>query len=303
MHREVLVKNLDGSQISAVSRIFSSAVINEMARKGHSSLFSRLAHESKLFSELDPENRVYDVFNYALKILQKKEHRPEYVYKSALTQNILLGKHSLQSACMSSEFRVEDCRVDVAIFNGTATAYEIKSERDSLFRLEKQISAYRRFFAKVYVIAGENHLHGISDVIHDDVGLLKLSSRNSISLVREAQDLPERTNSTTIFESIRLSEAKQILSLLKIKIPNVPNSELHIEMRNLFVDLPPQDVHTAMVKVLKRTRNLLPLSTFINSLPTSLQSAALSCSIRKADQSRLIQAVETNLIDAMNWSN
>ena len=33
--------------------------------------------------------------------------------------------------------------------------YEVKSERDSLTRLERQIAAYATVFAKVYVIAAE----------------------------------------------------------------------------------------------------------------------------------------------------
>ncbi|MEI9986083.1 MAG: sce7726 family protein [Aliidongia sp.] len=53
----------------------------------------------------------------------------------SVTQKILMGKHSLRTASMLNEFRAGSCKADLVILNGTATVYEIKSERDSLTRL------------------------------------------------------------------------------------------------------------------------------------------------------------------------
>ena len=57
-----------------------------------------------------------------------------------------------------------------------------------------------------------------------------------------------------------------------------------------------------MVRVLKRTRNLLPLSALVDQLPPSLQTAALSVPLRKVDHQRLVAAVNTPLMDAMGWA-
>jgi hypothetical protein len=57
-----------------------------------------------------------------------------------------------------------------------------------------------------------------------------------------------------------------------------------------------------MVRVLKRTRNLLPLSALVDQLPLSLQTAALSVPLRKADHARLVAAVNSSLQDAMAWA-
>lgn len=288
-------------QISAVSRLFSSSVVQEMARKGKSPMFARLANEALLFSKDSSSDLVRDVFDNAFAMLKKKANRHEYVYKSALTQNILLGTHSLNTASMLTEFRVGKCKADVAIFNGTATVYEIKSERDSLSRLERQIASYRDVFAKVYVIAGENHVDAVFNSVPSDVGVLKLSSRHTISRLRDALDQPERTNSGIIFDSIRLNEAKKILERNGVDLPSVPNTQLYSALRELFVELPPETAHTSMVAVLKKTRNLLPLAEIVKQLPKSLQSAALSVPFRKMDQERLLDAVNTRFNDAINW--
>ena len=198
--------------ISAISRLFSANVVKELARKGRSPLFARLVNEAEISVNAHSHCNVRDVFDDAFTILKRKSNRHEYVYKSALTQNVLLGKHSLNTASMITEFRVDDCKADVVILNGTGTVYEIKSERDSLTRLVKQVNAYRKVFAKVFVIAGENHIDAISDSVPHDVGIQVLSSGYNISEVRDALDLPERTCSTSIFNSIRIKEAKLILN-------------------------------------------------------------------------------------------
>jgi len=289
------------SQVSAISRLFSSSVIRELARHGKSPLFSRLAKEILEQVSSPSVRRVHHFFDAAFDVLKQEDCRHEYIYKAALTHKVLLGTHSLQTASMLHEFRVGDCKADVAILNGTATVYEIKSERDSLSRLEKQIETYKKFFAKVYVIAGDNHIDGIHSIVSNDVGILKLSSRYQISTLRSAKDEPGRTSPTVIFESIRIGEAKKILSLMDIPVPDVPNTEMYAALKEKFVKLNPRKVHSCMVPVLKSTRNLLPLRDLVDSLPNSLQSAALSAPLRRHDHQRLIEAVNTPLKIAMTW--
>jgi len=294
--------NLGTDQLAAISRLFSSSVIREMARKGKSPLFARLATQSLLADSLSASQCVYSLFDIAFSLLQRKGNRHEYIYKAALTHKILLGIHSLQTASMLNEFRVGECKADIAILNGTATVYEIKSERDSLTRLERQITAYTTVFARVYVIAGENHVAAVMNSVPKEVGILRLNSRHQISTVREAADRPERTSPGAIFDSIRTVEARLILQTRGVSIPVVPNTELHSVLRELFIKLEPREAHAGMVQVLKKTRNLLQLADLVAQLPRSLQTAALSIPLRKLDHTRLVAAVNTRLEDAMAWA-
>jgi hypothetical protein len=293
---------LGSEQLAAISRLFSSSVIREMARKGRSPLFARLAGESLLVDRLSASKPVFDLFDTAFSLLKRQGYRHEYIYKSALTHRILLGKHRLHTASMLNEFRVGECKADLAILNGTATVYEVKSERDSLTRLERQVAAYARVFACVYVIAGEKHVDAVMDAVPKDVGVLRLDNRYRISTVREAADRPERTFPAAIFDSIRMAEARMILRSLDVGIPDVPNTELNGVLRRLFVKLEPREAHEGMVRVLKKTRNLQPLSDLVAQLPLSLQTAALSVPLRKLDHARLVAAVNTRLKDAMGWA-
>ena len=296
------MSDLATEQLAAISRLFSSSVVQEMAKKGRSPLFARLARQSRLPMLLSPSACVSALFDAAFALLKREGYRHEYIYKAALTHKILLGIHSLQTASMMNEFRVGECKADLAILNGTATVYEIKSERDSLSRLERQVAAYSTVFAQVYVIAAEGHVQAVAKVVPDFVGIMQLNRRYRISTLREAIDQPERTLPSAIFDSVRSAEARMILSSLGVTIPAVPNTRLHSVLREEFVKLDPVQAHAQMVRVLKRTRNLLPLSTLVNQLPRSLQTAALSVPLRKADHERLVAAVNSSLQDAMGWA-
>jgi hypothetical protein len=288
-------------QLTAISRIFSSSVVREMARKGKSPLFARLASQSQLLRSLPLSGPVHSLFDAAFSLLRREGYRHEYIYKAALTHKILLGKHSLHTASMLNEFRVGDCKADLAILNGTATVYEVKSERDSLIRLQRQVAAYMTVFARVYVIASESHVDSVIGSVPGDVGIMRLNKRHQISTVREAAHRPDRTSPAAIFDSIRTEEARMILQSHGVPIPIVPNTELHSVLRDLFVTLDACAAHDSMVRVLKRTRNLLPLSALVSQLPHSLQTAALSVPLRKLDHARLVSAVNTSLNDAMAW--
>lgn len=288
--------------IAAIARLFSSGMVRELARKGRSSAFARLIGEANLLHELGAKALVRDAFEAAFSVLRLKANRHEYIYKAALTHKVLLGAHSLQTASMLTEFRAGQSKADLVILNGTATVYEIKSERDSLSRLQKQLQAYRQVFAKAYVIAGDNHIDAVLKAAPCDVGVMLLSNRHQISTVRAADDRPDRTSAGAIFDALRSSEAKKILELRGAKIPNVPNTQMAATLRAMFVQLRPVEAHAGMVQVLKKTRNLSPLASLVDELPLSLAPAALTVPLRLSDRSRLVQTVNTPMADAMNWN-
>ncbi len=295
-------KVLENSQLSAVSRLFSASLIRELARKGRSPLFARLANESSLLDITAPREPICNLFDFAFSLLKRKNYRHEYIYKAALAHKILLGKHSLQTAVMLNEFRVGENKADSVILNGTSTVYEIKSERDSLTRLSKQISSYQKVFAKVNIITGENHLDAVCESVPQNIGVLLLTDRFQISTIREAVDSTDRTIPEAIFDSIQLSEAKRILKTRGFEVPVLPNTQMYQALRKQFITLTPSEAHDGMVQVLRNTRSLLPLAEFIKKLPHSIQAAALSTPLRKQDRVRFLDVMDTPISEALKWN-
>jgi hypothetical protein len=71
------MKNLDvaSEQLAAISRLFSSTVIHEMARKGKSPLFSRLANNSCLLRSIPTASGVCGFFEKAFSLLRREGFR------------------------------------------------------------------------------------------------------------------------------------------------------------------------------------------------------------------------------------
>lgn len=290
------------NEVSAIARLFSSSVLKELARYGESKSVANLLKQARLPDEVGYDAPLADAFDAGFSVLKRRKFRHEYIYKSALTQRVLLGTHSLKTASMMTEFRVGSCKADVVILNGTGTVYEIKSERDSLSRLERQVENYLTVFGYVNVIAGENHIEGVMDTVPEMVGILKLSDKFQISTVREAKQDFSTLSSGAIFDAINMIEAKEILRLLSIAIPDVPNAVIYGEMAEIFAGLDPVVVHLKMVEVLKKKRALTGLVEFVSKLPSSLSSAALSVKLNKQDQARLVDAMNVPVGQVMSWA-
>lgn len=97
----------------------------------------------------------------------------------------------------SSRFVEEMCiwngsaRIDMAVINGQLHGYEIKSERDTLARLEDQMSLYNLVFDKITLVAAERHLAKAEQALPDWWGLSSVvgdgDGRFAIKQVRPAQ--------------------------------------------------------------------------------------------------------------------
>ena len=85
-------------QRSALSRLFSSTVVREMAARGRSGTFVRLMRDADLIPSCVDDMSVGDVFEVAFGLLKRRGLRDEYIYKAALTHRILMGRHSLRTA-------------------------------------------------------------------------------------------------------------------------------------------------------------------------------------------------------------
>lgn len=292
----------DPTQLSALSRLFSSTILKELATRGKSALFRRLVDISELSTHSCPQHTIADAFDTAFKLLNHSGLRDEYIYRAFLIRRVLLGTHSLHTASMLSEFRVGNCRTDLVILNGSATAYEIKSERDSLARLVNQVTTYQRAFAKTYVVTSEDQANDVLSVVPESVGVMRLTQRRHVSTIREARECYDHFCPTTVFDSLRTTEVATILEHFDIQIPNVPNTRLRTSMRDAFADLEPKRLQLAMVQTLKRTRNLAPMNSLIEQIPNSLHAVALSTQIRRKDHDRLAEVLTLPLAATKTWN-
>jgi len=273
--------------LPALSKIFTPIVLDSLAQNGTSNYLDEVVTNSGILNQLQASYSLRHFFDWVYDLLLKN-YRNEYIYKNAIANKILLGRHSLNTSHMLTEFRVANCKADVVILNGTSTVYEIKSEFDSFYRLENQIESYRKIFNHINVITSNSQLKKLYSKLPDGIGIMILTDRNTIKVVRNSRSQYSHLNAEVIFNSLRKNEYTAIIKEFYGNVPDVPNTQIYKVCKELFITLPVDQLHDSMVQHLSYRKNSKLLQEFVKQAPSSLTAYALSGSATNKNIQNLI---------------
>jgi hypothetical protein len=277
-----------------LSQLFGASVLTEIANTGTSEFAISVLRESGFTNILSPLRTLGNVFDDLYSYL-KTHYRCEYIYKNAIANKILIGRHQSVNSSLVNEFRVGSTKADIAIFNGTSTVYEIKTELDTLGKLERQISSYRNVFDKIYVITDESQISNISYELDEDIGIIALTKKYSLSLKRQASSNISNTNPNWIFDTLRRSEYCQIIKDEFGIVPDVPNTKIYSVCKELFSQLTPEVAHRKMVEILRIRRRDNTFVSFLNDLPHALKMAGLAAKFTAVQRSKFTQSLKCKI--------
>lgn len=278
---------------AGLARLFSANVIKELVIKGHSTVAAKILDEYPLPPSIDPRMPLREFFEKLFSFLFRS-YRNEYIYKNAIANKILLGRHSLNSSFMLTEFRAANCKADAVILNGTSNVYEIKSRFDNLDRLNRQISAYKLLFDHIHVIMPVEHLRKIKQEVDESIGLMVLRDNHSITTIRGPRSMKRNTKPEIIFDSLRKHEYMRIIKKEFGRLPDVPNTRIYTDCKMLFCKLSPEVAHDSMVEILKQRGASRALREFVTSMPPSLKALSLSCKLSGEERIAFLDLLNKN---------
>lgn len=115
------------------------------------------------------------------------ERTGEAVVRSALLE--FLGRNLGGDARLIQELWIPPSqeRADVAVVNGSLAGYEIKSGRDRLDRLPRQIRAYSAIFDKCFLVSDDRHLGEATGLLPPWWGIIRCSPAARFDLVRDGR--------------------------------------------------------------------------------------------------------------------
>lgn len=149
------------------------------------------------------------------------------------------------------------CRADIAVINGHLIGYEIKSNNDSLRRLEEQIKSYSAVFDKVSIVVGDRYINSIQSHIPKWWGIIvsRRGSKGAVNFetIRKAQK-NKSIEPISIAQLLWRNEAAEILSEKKLppKILRQPRDVLYEQLADL---LSANELRKIVRDYLKRRRN------------------------------------------------
>lgn len=270
-------------QLAALSKVFSPVVMDRLIDQRHSPYLDELLGNVELPDAVDSTTTV-SAFLDTLYAQLVADYRCEYVYKNEIASKILLGRHSLNTAQLLTEVRVGQSKADVVVINGTSTAYEIKSEYDSMARLSGQLESYSRVFEYVNVVTAPSQMDQVMALAPQHVGVLVLTRRLTLSTVRAAGSNTVNMEHAALFDLLRKPEYLQVVAEHFGHIPAVPNGRVHAACRERFGTMPLVEAHRLTMGALSRRFSGRNLRELTGGISPSLR--AYACAI-SSDAGRL----------------
>ncbi len=111
----------------------------------------------------------------------------EYVYKNSVF-NSLLKNHKLETTTLLNEFKISKSIADLLFINGEVKVFELKTDLDTLARLDLQLRDYKKAVDKIYIVASQKHICQILDTYEDSkFGIIELKPNLELKYHKNAE--------------------------------------------------------------------------------------------------------------------
>lgn len=155
----------------------------------------------------------------------------------AMLLNHLKDKGSIdQSTTVINEFTLDSYsrRVDIALVNKkNLTAFEIKSEADSLIRLDGQTKKYLEYFDKVTIVAASKHINNIMKNVPENVAVWEIFD-GQLKVKRRGRTVPI-TNKNKIIGLMKANELLRLSNRLGLSIKSKNRRSAEQALKNTSV--------------------------------------------------------------------
>jgi hypothetical protein len=132
-------------------------------------------------------------------------------------------------------------RADVAALNGISHGYEIKSARDTLVRLPRQVDAYNAVFERATLVSSPKHLEAALKLIPVWWGIVEVREDNSLLCLQRVRDSEPNPSPDGIAIASLLwrPEALNLLASLGLD-KGIRSKNMEHIIERLAVELPPE---------------------------------------------------------------
>lgn len=256
--------------------LFTPSTLKPLLSENASDALQNLIEAIQIELTLSPDCPLSETINKAYDMLRREGNRTDYVYRNAIIDKVVVGKHSINTATPIHEFRVGSSLADLVVLNGTSTVYEIKSERDTFKRLASQIINYSKVFERTYVVTSATKLRSLEHELPEHVGIITLSRDYTLQTVREASTNWELIDPVAISRTMTITEACAALEHLGLTVPNVPNMLIRRAIDDAFRRIETRSCSQAFISTLTNSRKPPITQAEITKVPRPLRSFVLS---------------------------
>src|SRR5438552_1822628 len=116
-----------------------------------------MLHKTEL--QRGPRNSYYLISQFLSALIKLRSYMNDHAIRKSFHKAVLNHHHSAKHTLVLDELGLMHgaCRADIAVVNGKLIVFEIKSDEDSLNRLQMQVQAYNAVFDLISIVVGERY--------------------------------------------------------------------------------------------------------------------------------------------------
>lgn len=266
-----------------LNRLFTQATLHDLLEGTYNITYENILKKYTNYDELMTNNEaIGQIYNYL-----KKQYRNEYYYKNTILNKLLLGVHSITTTTALTEIPIASSKADFVLINGKAVVYEIKTELDTLDRLDSQIENYYKAFDHVCVITCEEYAKYLSNKFSDtNVGIYILTKKNTIRRLKEPIISKSMLDLKVIFKILNKPEFEDILKEYYGKLPQSSQVKYYRCCKEQFIKIP-KDIAYRMFLIKLKQRNVVKDKESFKRVPYELKSLIYFSQYSESDYKNL----------------
>lgn len=273
---------INDSYLPIYAKFFSRSIILEFLYKKEPKFIIETLKNSSVNTQEISSLRYKDLFDKVYDRISKG-YLCEYVYKNETLYHEILSNRHKDEAKLLSEVAVGGSKADIVVINGTTTVYEIKTELDTVNRLESQLDDYVKVFDRINILTCESKLKSINEILstkpeYSVIGiyLLKKSGRkNILDVFKESSSNLENIDVLYVHNTINFSEFRKYYP--------------HLD-KETFIKLEKSEVHHIFSDII---RHRAKHQDFLHQMPKSLKMVgSVLQKLNKKEKAELISKLE-----------
>ncbi|MFY0477390.1 sce7726 family protein [Achromobacter marplatensis] len=257
-------------RLRLLARMFTRPVFADIARSGNWQVALGFLREHGLLIRASKGQSLASLFESAWHEM-RRAYRNEFVYKTEIAGRIVFGRHSPNTASLHVELPVGRSIVDLAVFNGTSTAYEIKTEFDTPRRLTTQTSDYLTAFDRVCLVTHPLRAESYAEIADPRVGIFVLTDKGFLRKIREPLSNINNLSPQAIFSCLRKAEYVDAVSVKTGEPVVKPSGIIQAYCGEIFQQFTRLEAHAVFVNALRKRKTDGETVRFVTALPDSLR--------------------------------
>lgn len=279
--------------LRSLSCLYSTSVIKEvLATHSFAKIEDRINKHKKVILGSNKKT-TFSILLNSVYSQMTENYCNEYIYKNTILQEKLLEQYGFATTTLLSEFKIGKSIADIVLLNGEVKAFEIKTDLDSLKRLDSQLADYQKFADKVYIVTNQKFINQLLHLYSEsNYGIIEFNGKELIER-KTANQYTNAFSYDTIFKLLRKDEYLNIVKSIYNFIPDVPNTLIFRECFELLKKLSIIEFQKKAVFELKKRRIDEPEYLKNEKTPYELGFVCYSLNLSEMQYQSLYELLDT----------